>query len=286
MATVTLTQKFKVPVHTLWNAITNADEMKHWYFHIEDFNLAPGSVYTFYEKQDGGTYLHRCKVLEVKPMELFEHTWEHPSHSKGSSVLKWELLPIDDNNSSLTITHSSLENFSDAGEAFTPENYEFGWKGIISIMLRNYLNGIEKLVFETDINAPKEKVWKIMWGEKTYGEWLSTFMEGSYIKGTLGEDERVHLLAPSGEGMYSDIIFFKENEYLVFNHIGYVKDGEELPIDAETEVWTGSLEGFYLTQTAEGTHLKIELDNQKEYHDMMKMNYSVALQKLKSMCET
>ena len=286
MAVVTLTQKFKAPVEKLWNAITNPEEMKHWYFHIKDFKLEPGFVYTFYEKEEGGTYLHRCKILEVKPMELFEHTWEHPSHSKGSSILRWELMPIDDSNSSLTITHSALETFSDGGDAFTPENYAFGWKGIISIMLRNYLHGIEKLIFEIDINASRERVWDIMWGEKTYGEWLSVFTEESYIKGKLEKEGRVHLLAPSGEGMYSDIIFFKENEYLVFSHIGYVKDGHEMPVDADTEVWTGSLESFFLTEAPGGTHLKIELDNQKEYHDMMKMNYNVALQKLKSMCES
>lgn len=96
---------------------------------------------TFYEKEEGGSFLHRCEILKAEPERLLEHTWEHPSHSGGKSVVKWALQPVDEEHVQLTLTHGGLENFADAGPAFSPENYAAGWEGIIGISLRNYLYG-------------------------------------------------------------------------------------------------------------------------------------------------
>ena len=286
MDTVVLTQKFKTAIEKVWKAITVPGEMKQWYFHVQNFDLSVGNVFTFYEKPEGGTFLHRCEILQIIPQQLFEHTWEHPSHSKGKSFLKWELKRVDENETLLTLTHTGLENFADAGPEFSPENYAFGWKGIIQISLRNYLYGIERLIFDIDINAPREKVWQILWGKKTYAEWTSVFTEGSYFEGDFKQGNRVHLLSPGGDGLYSDIIFLIENEFLMFSHIGYLKDKQEQPIDEETEVWTGSIESYKLTDKGNGTHLKLELDCQPEYKDSMNGRFADALQKLRQMCES
>ena len=56
MATVTLTQIFKLPVEKEWNAITQPEEMKHWYFYVRDFDFKIGNVFTFYEKPEGGVF--------------------------------------------------------------------------------------------------------------------------------------------------------------------------------------------------------------------------------------
>ncbi len=286
MSTVTISHRYNAPIEKVWDAITRPEQMKTWYFHVRDFALEEGNVFTFYETETGGKYLHRCEILRIIPQKLFEHTWEHPSHSAGTTLLQWKLTAEGEHETLLTLSHSNLENLADAGPEFAPENYEFGWKGFINIALRNYLYGIEKLVFEIDINAPKEKVWQKLWGKDTYSQWTSAFTEGSYFEGDFKQGNRVHLLAPGGEGLYSDILFLKENEMLVFSHIGYVKDKQELPLDEETAVWTGSLESYTLTETSAGTHLKVELDNQKEHHDKMRELFPKALFKLKELCES
>lgn len=285
MSIIKVSSTYSFPVEKVWNAITKPEEMKKWYFFVHNFELKEGNVFTFYEKESGGTYLHQCEILQIIPEKLFEHTWEHPSHSKGKSWLKWELEAVDAAHTQLTLTHSGLENFADAGPEFAPENYEGGWDAFVKTSLKNYLNGIEKLVFEIEIEASREKVWKVMWVEENYGLWTSAFTEGSFIKGELKQGGRVHLLAPSGEGMYSDIAYVKENEWLIFSHIGYVKDGEELPLDEETAKWTGSFESYKLSKSATGTLLTVEVDNQKEYHDYMNEAFPKALQILKELCE-
>lgn len=282
---VIVSYNFKASVEQIWNAITIPAEMKKWYFSVQDFQLKPGNIFTFYETESGGTFLHRCEILTIVPHELMVHTWEHPSHSAGKSQISWALSPNGSNSTTLTLTHEGVENFADAGPEFKRENYELGWHTIIKTSLRNYLYGIEKLVVEININAPVEKVWKLMWEKDSYKQWTKAFMDGSYYTGDLEEGNRIHFLSPSGAGMYSDLIQLKLHSYIVFSHIGYLKEKQEMDVDDETLQWTGSLEGYYFSQTPTGTHIRAELDNQKAFHDSMQQTFRAALVELKRMAE-
>ncbi|MCE7040244.1 SRPBCC domain-containing protein [Dyadobacter sp. CY312] len=285
MEPLVVSHTYQTSPDKVWDALTKPAEMKIWYFSVQNFVLEEKAVFTFYEVETGGSFLHSCKILNIVPLQIFEHTWEHPSHSKGKSVVKWEISAKNEEETTVTLTHTGIENFADAGPAFLPENFLMGWNHILKVSLRNYLHGIEKLVFEIDINAPREKVWQVLWGKETYGEWTKAFIDGSYFEGEIEQGKRVHLLSPSGEGMYSDVVVLKENEQLIFSHIGYLKDKKELPLDKDMEAWTGSQEGYELTETPSGTHLRLELDNQKEFHDEMNKKFPLALRDLKRIAE-
>jgi uncharacterized protein YndB with AHSA1/START domain len=285
MSIIKVSKTYNFPVEKVWNAITKPEEMKKWYFHVHGFELKEGNVFTFYENETGGTYLHSCEILKVVPSVLFEHTWEHPSHSKGKSILRWDLVQLSPESTELTLTHSGLENFADAGPEFAPENYQGGWDAFIKTSLKNYLNGIEKLVFEIEIEATPERVWSVLWGKESYGQWTAAFSEGSYLEGEIKEGGRVHFLDNNGQGIYSDVVYLKENKWVIFSHFGYLKDGEELPLDEEAQAWTGSFESYKLTQTESGTRLRAEVDSEREYHETMKGKFSNAFKKLKEMCE-
>ena len=45
-----------------------------------------------------------------------------------------------------------------------------------------------KKQFKIEIAAPREKVWKILWGDETYPAWTSVFSEGSKVE-TTGKKE-------------------------------------------------------------------------------------------------
>lgn len=34
---------------------------------------------------------------------------------------------------------------------------------------------MEKLIFNTEIKASKEKIWKVLWDDETYRKWTSAF---------------------------------------------------------------------------------------------------------------
>lgn len=285
MEAISLSYTYQVAASKLWNAITRPEEMKHWYFNIRDLELKEGAVFTFYEAETGGAFLHRCMIRSIVPEQKFEHTWEHPSHSTGISVLTWYIEAITENVSRLTLTHAGTESFADAGPEFAKENYMTGWKEILGYSLRNYLYGIEKMTFQIDIAAPKEHVWKLLWGRESYMQWTSPFMEGSYYQGEFGQGNRVYLLSPTGEGIYSDIIVYDENEQLTFSLLGNVKNKQEQPLDPESEIWTGSRESYFLSDTANGTLLRVELDNQKDYGDQMNKAFPAALEILRELAE-
>ncbi|AHE68160.1 hypothetical protein Loa_02623 [Legionella oakridgensis ATCC 33761 = DSM 21215] len=65
---------------------------------------------------------------------------------------------------------------------------------------------METLHFSININASKEKVWKILWGDKTFTDWTSVFAEGSYAVSDWMEGSRIQFIDPkSNHGMSSVI---------------------------------------------------------------------------------
>ena len=63
---------------------------------------------------------------------------------------------------------------------------------------------MEKIHFNTRINAPKEKVWKVLWDDESYRQWTTAFSEGSYaVTDNWRQRTEVKFLGPSGEGMIS-----------------------------------------------------------------------------------
>lgn len=278
--------EFDVPARDLWDAITNPSHFKKWYFHIPHFTTTVGESFDFYESE-ARKYLHHCTVLELEEGRKFVHTWEHPEQSDGSSILTWLVEPIDDHHSRLILTHEGLESFSDAGPEFSPENYQMGWDAIIKSSLRNYLYLIERLHFSININATKEMVWKTLWGKESYKIWTLPFGEGSYYTGDLGPNARIHFLMPEGSGMYSDVIFFKENELVIFKHIGDVINFKEQEISEETKHWTGSLEIYRLVEiNANTTELEVEVDITDAHIEFMKKRFPQSLEVVKELSET
>lgn len=131
------TEVYNAPVDKVWKALTDKEQMKQWYFDISDFELKEGNTFNFYES-DKKEYHHRAVIKKIIPYKKIQHTWTHPSHSKGESMLTWELFP-EGNTTRVKLTHEGLENFIDGGEAFAAENYVAGWKDIMDKSLRNFL---------------------------------------------------------------------------------------------------------------------------------------------------
>ncbi|MEI9912589.1 MAG: hypothetical protein WDO71_24880 [Bacteroidota bacterium] len=40
---------------------------------------------------------------------------------------------------------------------------------------------MQRINFSISINAPKEKVWQVLWNDSSYRQWTSAFSEGSYV---------------------------------------------------------------------------------------------------------
>lgn len=268
----------------VWDALTNTEIIKVWYFDISNFKLAVGSEFSFYEG-DKKEYLHEGEILKVEQNVVLQHTWKHPQQSKGSSIVTWEIEETDNNKVKVTLSHEGLENFADAGPNFAPANYEMGWNAIVKTNLRNYLYGIKKIVFEQEIKSSAETVWNKMWDKKSYTDWTTPFCAGTYFTGEIELGSRIHFIAPSFDGMYSDVFYLIPNKLIIFKHIGNLKDLKELPIDAEAERWTGSFETYKLNEVDGVTTVTAEIDCVPEYINYMEEKFPLALQELKKISE-
>jgi uncharacterized protein YndB with AHSA1/START domain len=128
------------PVPVVWKAITDKDEMKKWYFHLEVFQPEPGFEFRFYgEGQKGENYLHLCKITELVPGTKLTYSWQYEGY-KGNSSVCFELF-AEGNKTRLKLTHEGLETFPADNPDFAKESFAEGWTFIIGTSLKKYTEG-------------------------------------------------------------------------------------------------------------------------------------------------
>ena len=131
----------KAPVERVWSAITVNEEMKKWYFDLEEFIPAIGFTFSFYGGNDQTKYLHLCKVIEAVPNKKLVYSWRYDGF-EGDSFVSW-ILTDEAGQTRLTLLHEGLETFPADQPDFEKHNFEEGWKYIIGSSLPKYLEGKE-----------------------------------------------------------------------------------------------------------------------------------------------
>jgi hypothetical protein len=145
---------------------------------------------------------------------------------------------------------------------------------------------METLVFKININASPETVWQYLWQLENYKIWTNPFCEGSYYKtDSFTEGSKIHLLTPSGEGMYSILDRIDENHFMAFKHLGDIKNFEEIPLANESKNWSGAMETYTLNKIDSGTELTVNVDTIEKYIDFMNTTFPLALNELKRISE-
>ena len=144
---------------------------------------------------------------------------------------------------------------------------------------------MEKKEFKTTINAPREKVWSLLWDNTTYPEWTSVFAEGSRAETDWKKGSKVLFLDGKGEGMVSTIAENKPNEFMSIKHLGFVKNGVEDTNSEKVKEWAGALENYTLKTINGQTELIVDMDITDEYKDYFEKTWPNALKKLKEMAE-
>jgi len=150
---------------------------------------------------------------------------------------------------------------------------------------------MKKQIFTMDINAPKEKVWKIMLEDKTYREWTSAFHEGSYYEGSWEKGCDIRFVAMDDgklSGMASKIVENIPYEYISIEHIGEVKDGVVDTSSENAKQWIGAHENYIFKEQNGVTTLTVELEGAEINQEMGKMFEEMwpnSLQKLKEIVE-
>jgi uncharacterized protein YndB with AHSA1/START domain len=133
---VVIERTFNAPVARVWQALTDVDEMRIWYFDLKQFKPEVGFEFGFVVEHEGMTYDHRCRVTKVIPQKKIAYTWRYAGH-EGDSLVTFELFP-DGDRTRLKLTHEGLETFPKT-PAFAREKFNKGWTEIIGSELKKFL---------------------------------------------------------------------------------------------------------------------------------------------------
>jgi uncharacterized protein YndB with AHSA1/START domain len=145
---------------------------------------------------------------------------------------------------------------------------------------------MQRATYSVTIHAPKEKVWHVLLEDATYRQWTSAFHEGSYAVTDWKEGSSATFLTPEGEGMFSRIAAHRPNEFLSIEHLGTIKDGQEMLDDEQSKEWKGAHENYKVQESGGVTTLTIEMDLTEQYKAYFDEVWPKALAKVKEIAES
>jgi len=112
---------------TVWNAITQIDQMKQWFFEqIKTFEPVVGFETSFVVKSGDIVFPHLWRITEVIPENKIVYSWKYEGYA-GNSFVTFEVNP-QDNGTQLKITNDIVEDFTEDIPEFKPESCLAGWE--------------------------------------------------------------------------------------------------------------------------------------------------------------
>lgn len=127
------------PVSKVWEALTSKEQLKQWYFSLDDFKPEAGFQFRFPgQGHKGEQYIHICRITEVIPQKKLQYSWQYEG-IEGYSVVTFELFATEENKTRLMLTHQGLNSFPKGHADFAPESFNEGWNHIIGISLPDFL---------------------------------------------------------------------------------------------------------------------------------------------------
>ena len=136
---IRIEKQFQAPISKVWDAISNKDTMKKWYFDIPDFELKLGHEFNFWAgPPDGKEWHHRCVIRVLIPEKILSHSWTYPGYA-GETLVTWELIKVSDELTQVNFCHEFLVPFPEEVDELRQENFQEGWTYIINIGLKEFL---------------------------------------------------------------------------------------------------------------------------------------------------
>lgn len=124
----------------VWEAITNRDQLRQWFFNLEAFEPVVGFEFRFWgEGHSCEKYLHECRVTEVVENRRLQFSWQYAGH-QGDTLVTFELTPEGDK-TMLKLTHEGLETFDQSNPDFASTSFEGGWTALAQALAKYVMAG-------------------------------------------------------------------------------------------------------------------------------------------------
>lgn len=148
------------------------------------------------------------------------------------------------------------------------------------------MSSMKRIQFTASIKAPPATVWRHVTSPESYRHWTSAFAEGSHFEGSWEQGARIRFLAPSGDGMVSEIAESRQNEFISIRHLGFIANGVEDTTSEAVKAWAPAYENYTFVATPEGTSVVVDQDVAAEWEEHIAEAWPKALLLLKELSES
>ncbi len=133
-------QNLPVSVNEAWQAITQVDQMRQWFFeNIESFVPEEGFETQFNVKTPNRDFLHQWKLTTVSPPQKITYQWTYPDYP-GTGFVTFELQEKAPSLTLLTLTAEGMDSFPQDIPEFSRESCTAGWNYFIRERLKAYID--------------------------------------------------------------------------------------------------------------------------------------------------
>lgn len=161
-------------IERVWKSISEPEELKYWFFNLEEFRPEVGFRFSFTAGHKEETqYLHICEVIEVIPLKKLSYSWRYEGYH-GRSVVTIELQEQNEK-TLLRLTHTGISSFPKDNPNFLLRNFEEGWSQLIDQSLNKYLN-MKHYTKKLTVPVSDEKLFKSILNIPL---WWSEMFEGT-----------------------------------------------------------------------------------------------------------
>ncbi len=129
---------YNATIERVWKAITDSNQMKQWYFDIQEFKAERGFKFGFTGGDEHVQYRHECEVLLAEAPNKLSYSWTYPEH-EGYSVVTFELFKEGEQQTKLKLTHEGLDSFPKDNPNFARSSFTQGWNAILGDSLKKYV---------------------------------------------------------------------------------------------------------------------------------------------------
>ena len=133
---VVVERTLNAPIARVWKALTDAHQMRQWYFDLKEFKPQVGFEFEFVVEHEGNRYHHLCQVTDVVPQKKIAYSWRYKGEP-GDSLVTFELFG-EGNKTRVKVTHTGIETFPKT-PAYARKNFENGWTAIIGTELKQFV---------------------------------------------------------------------------------------------------------------------------------------------------
>ncbi|MDM8173412.1 MULTISPECIES: SRPBCC family protein [Olivibacter] len=245
---VVIERIYEATIEKVWEALTNKDQMKQWYFDVSDFKAEVGFEFQFSAENEGKIYLHKCKVVEAKPITKIAYTWSYEGY-EGQSLVTFELFSEDENKTRLKLTHSGTDSFLSHPD-FEKADFNEGWESILGQSLRNFVE-TDSFNKSIRIRASLKNIWDIVLNPNN--QWGTAFGGGAIAETDWNEGSLIIWRdAENNIGATGVVEVHRPEEYL---QLHYYDDVEQKPKTALGDYY----EKYRIVPDKDGYILSIEV---------------------------